>query len=231
MFFYHISTITIPWLLFKSQKISYDCLMTKKYKSFDWYFTRWGGNIAVCTVRLWLYFTRDTKYKIELTKPIDSREITIMASNHQTLLDPPAVFAALKFGDLLKISPVKFMTWHKYYNSIYKFPLYATGCYPSHGNGFTGVKGAVHFAKNGYRSFIFPEGKRTRPNNRGDAYPGVSEILSQVPGARLILVHLDWEKRKSLMSRPKLLIHFFDASDNLDRANPNEIMNAIYNSN
>lgn len=202
--------------------------MVKKYKSFDWYFTRWGGNIAVCFIRLWASIARSTDYRIELDRPIDPKEVTVMASNHQTLLDPPAVFAALKFSDLLKISPVKFMTWHKYYNSKYKFPLYATGCYPSHGDGLTGVKGAVHFAKNGYRSFIFPEGKRTNPNNRGGAYYGVSEVLNQLPEARLILVHLDWEKRKKLLSRPKLLVHYIDAPENLDRSDPNKIMDVIY---
>ncbi len=197
---------------------------------FDWHYTRWGGIIAVRSIKLWAFFARKTDYRIELDRPINPDEAIVMASNHQTLLDPPAVFAALKFRDLLKISPVKFMTWHKYYNSKYKLPLYTTGCYPSHGEGLTGVRGAVHFAQNGYRSFIFPEGKRTYQNNRGDAYPGISEILAKLPDARLILVHIDWEKRTSLFSRPKLLVHFFDAPINLDKSNPNAIMDAIYNS-
>lgn len=202
--------------------------MKKGYKSLDWYFTRWGGNFAVCLIRLWAFIARTTDYQIKLSRPINPSEITVMASNHQTLLDPPAVFAALKFKDLLKISPVKFMTWHKYYNSKYKFPLYATGCYPSHGPGLTGIKGGVYFAKNGYRSFIFPEGKRTKPEKRDKAFPGICEILKELPESRLILVHLDWEKRNKLLSRPKLMIHYEDASESLDRTNPDAIMDAIY---
>ena len=120
------------------------------------------------------------------------------------------------------------MTWHKYYHSIYKFPLYATGCFPSHGPGLTGAKGAVYYAQNGYRSFIFPEGKRTKPDNRGAAYPGISQILHSLPDARLILVHLDWEPRLKLFSRPKLFIHYEDAPKNLDKSNPDAIMDAIY---
>lgn len=197
--------------------------------NFDWHYTRWGGIISVRFIKLWAFFARKTDYRIDLSRPLNSQDITVMASNHQTLMDPPAIFAALKFRDLLKISPVKFMTWHKYYNSVYKLALYTTGCYPSHGAGMTGVQGAVYYAKNGYRSFIFPEGKRTNPQNRGDAYRGISEILSQLPEARLILVHLDWEKRTKLFSRPKLLVHFFDAPDDLDKNNPNKIMDAIYN--
>lgn len=209
-------------------KIRYDVFVTKKKHSFDWFFTRWGGNTAVCLIRFWAFFHRTTDYRIELSRPINPDEITVMASNHQTLLDPPAVFAALTFKNLLKISPVKFMTWHKYYNSVYKFPLYATGCFPSHGPGLTGVKGAVHFAQNSYRAFIFPEGKRTRPDKRNPAYPGISQILAQLPEARLILVHIDWEVRTTFWSRPKLLVHYVDAPEKLDRTNPDAIMNAIY---
>lgn len=197
-------------------------------KNIEWHYIRWGGIIAVRIIRIWARIFRKTDYHIKLDRPINPLEITVLASNHQSLLDPPIIFSALSMSDLLKMSPVKFMTWHKYYNSIYKLPLYTTGCFPSHGDGKTGVGGAVFFAKNGYRSFIFPEGKRTDPNNRGKIYPGISQILKELPDSRLILVHLDWEIRSSLFSRPKLMVHYSDAPQNLDRTNPESIMDAIY---
>lgn len=206
--------------------------MTKNRTSiskFDWYYTRWGGIMAVCLIKFWARIFRSPAYTVELNRPIDPHEATIIVSNHQTLLDPPAVFSALKYRDLLHFSPVKFMTWHKYYNSVFKLPLYTTGCYPSHGDGLTGVKGAVYFAQHNYRSFIFPEGKRTRPGNRGKAYPGISEILNELPDARLILVHLDWQNRNKLLSRPDLLVHFSDAPKDLNLNSPEAIMDAIYN--
>lgn len=203
--------------------------MKKTKNSFDWHYTRWGGITAVIIIKIWLRIFRKTDYIFNIKEPINDKQPTVIASNHQSLLDPPAVFAALKFNDLIKMSPVKFMTWHKYYNSIFKLPLYTTGCYPTHGEGLTGVKGGIHYAKNGYRSFVFPEGKRTNPNNRGKAYPGISQILENLPNARLILVYIDWEPKRTMFSRPKLVVHYVDAPKNLDRSNPEAIMDAIYN--
>lgn len=194
----------------------------------DWHYTRIFGIVSVRLIKIWLRIHRSPEYRIELDRPIDPSEVTVIAANHQTLLDPPAIFAALKIHELLKISPVKFMTWHKYYNSVWKLPLYSTGCFPSHGEGLTGVKGAIHYAQSGYRSFLFPEGKRTNPENRGSAYPGISQVLDQLPKARLILAQLDWERRTAFWSKPKVLIHFFDAPDNLNRSDPNAIMDEIY---
>ena len=202
----------------------------KLMKKVEWVYIRWGGIFSVQLIKFWTKIHRSTQYDIQLSRPIDKHEVTIIASNHQTLLDPPAVFSALSFSKLRDISPVKFMTWHKYYNSIYKLPLYTTGCFPSHGNGLTGVDGAVYFAKNNYRSFIFPEGKRTDKNDRKKVYDGIVEVLKQQPEARLILVYIDWEKRLKFFSRPPLVIKFFDAPVHVDKTNSTSIMNAIYGS-
>jgi|GEM_PF-4097789 1-acyl-sn-glycerol-3-phosphate acyltransferase len=194
----------------------------------DWHYTRWGGIISVRIIKFWIKLHRTPIYSVDLKRPINPNEPTVLASNHQTLLDPPAIFAALPFRTLLTVAPVKFMTYHKYYHSKYKLPLYTTGCYPSHGEGLTGVTGAVYFARHGYRSFIFPEGKRTKITQRGPAYEGISKILQELPEARLILVRLDWHKRKSFFSRPILEVSFFDAPDKLDISNPDKIMDVIY---
>ncbi len=194
----------------------------------DWHYTRFGGILAVRAVKIWARLHRRPTYDIRLSRPIDKTEPTVIVSNHQTLLDPPGIFAALPFQTLYAISPVKFMTWHKYYHSKFKFPLYSTGCYPSHGGGLTGVKGAVYFAQHGYRSFIFPEGKRTREGHRQPAYDGIVKILDELPEARLILAHINWEERRKLLSRPKLFVGFYEAPEKLDRSNADAIMDAVY---
>lgn len=196
--------------------------------SFDWHYTRWFGIITVRTIKLWMHLARKCEFSVDFDRSINKEEPTIIAANHQTLLDPPGVFSAMSFRQLLSVSPVKFMTWHKYYNGKFKFPLYSTGCYPSHGEGLTGVEAAVHYAQNGYRSFIFPEGKRTKPDNRGEAYDGISKILKELPEARLLLCHLDWQPRKRLFSRPKVRIIWKEAPSSLDRNNANAIMEAVY---
>lgn len=193
-----------------------------------WYYLRIGGIFSVRAVKVWAKIHRKPVYDIRLKRLIDSKEPTVLVSNHQTMLDPPGVFAALPFDTLLTISPVKFMTWHKYYNSKYKLPLYTTGCFPSHGDGLTGVEGAVYFANNGYRTFIFPEGKRIKDGVRTPAYDGVVKVLERLPEARLILVHIDWEPRKNFFSRPSLSVTFSDAPDSLNRSSADAIMDAIY---
>ncbi len=200
----------------------------QKVSRLDWHYTRWGGVAAVLLIKIWIKIHRKPHYFVNLIRPIDQNEPTIIASNHQSLLDPPSIFSAFSFGALIKISPVKFMTYHKYYNSKYKPPLYTTGCFPTHGQGHTGVPGAVYFARNGYRSFVFPEGKRIKNNQRTPAYEGIVKILSEIPEARLILVHLDWDKRSSFFSRPDFSVIIHDASKDVDRSNADSIMDAIY---
>jgi 1-acyl-sn-glycerol-3-phosphate acyltransferase len=193
----------------------------------DYYYVTFGGIVAVRLIKIWSKIHRKPNYIIEIDD-FDTSKETVMASNHQSLLDPPAIFASLKLKELVKLAPVKFMTYHKYYNSIFKLPLYTTGCYPSHGPGHTGVDGGVFFAENGYRSFVFPEGKRTKLGDEYKSYPGISSILEKIPDARLLLVFINWEKRKSFWSRPGLTVVIFEAPDSVDRSDPYAIMRAIY---
>jgi 1-acyl-sn-glycerol-3-phosphate acyltransferase len=172
---------------------------------------------------------RKTEFIVSLNRPANSGEPTVIAANHQTMLDPPVVFSCLSLPDLWRMSPVKFMTWHKHYNSFYKLPLYTTGCYPSHGNGLVGTQAAIHYANNGYRSFVFPEGKRIKNGNRTKPYNGISTILRELDSPRLILARIKWEKRQKFFSRPKLYVHMFEAPASLEPLQLDIIMDAIYN--
>jgi len=165
---------------------------------------------------------------VSLNRPIDGSEATVIAANHQTMFDPPAVFSCLSLPDLWRMSPAKFMTWHTYYNGRFKLPLYTTGCYSSHGDGLVGTDAAIHYANNGYRSFIFPEGKRIKNNKRTTPYNGISTVLGGLDSPRLILAHITWENRQKFFSRPKLSVRMFDAPDSVDHSRPDTIMDAIY---
>lgn len=205
--------------------------MTKqrtKKNYIDYYFVRFGGITAVLCVKTYLFLTHKRNYRINLESGINNDEPTIIISNHQRLLDSPAIFSALSLKRLYQFSPVKFMTWRRIYNSVAKPILYTTGCYSTHGKGKTGVFGAVTFASQGYRSFIYPEGKRQKNNTRTKAYGGIVEILEQLPNARIILVNINWTKKQSFLARNKLEVHMFEAPDNLKKSDPNAIMDAIY---
>lgn len=204
-------------------------LMHKYKKVFDWYYTRYGGYIAVKIFWLWSKIFRKTKYIINVKQPINKDETVIFASNHMNHLDPPAIFSSFKHRPLFAMSPVKFMTTTRYYNSVFKPLLYTTGCYPHKGPGLSGVHGSIIFAAEGYRVFIFPEGKLNRSNSFTHAYDGIVRILDKLPDARLILVHIQWEKRTKLFSRPSLTINISDAPDSVDRTDSSKIMHAIYN--
>jgi 1-acyl-sn-glycerol-3-phosphate acyltransferase len=205
--------------------------MTKqiaKKNYIDYYAVRFGGITAVLLVRLYLFITHSRTNNIELDRKIDKNEPTVIISNHQRLLDSPAIFSAVSLKTLYQFSPVKFMTWRRIYNSVAKPILYLTGCYSTHGEGKTGVYGAVTFARQGYRSFIYPEGKRQKDNKRTKAYRGIIDILEELPEARIILVNINWTKKQSRVSRNKLSVHMFEAPNNLDKTNPDAIMDAIY---
>jgi 1-acyl-sn-glycerol-3-phosphate acyltransferase len=199
----------------------------EKKNFLDFYTVRYGGIIAVLIIRLYLFITHSRINTVNLERKIDKTEPTVIISNHQRLLDSPAIFSAVNLKTLYQFSPVKFMTWRRIYNSVAKPILYLTGCYSTHGEGKTGVYGAVTFARQGYRSFIYPEGKRQK-GERTKAYKGVVEVLNELPDARVILVYINWTNRKGLFTRNLLKVHIFEAPKDLDKTNPDAIMDAIY---
>lgn len=199
-----------------------------KPKFYEWHLIRFGGMLTVRMLWLWAKIFRTTNYRLDLSRPLDHKSPTVYASNHQTMLDSPAVFTALSVLQLHKAAPVKFMTWHKYYNTKYKPLLWLTGCYSSHGDGLTGLDAATEYALQGYGSFMYPEGKRTRPGTRNPAYPGISRLMERLPSARLVLVHIEWEPRSKRFSKPKLSVSMRDAPSTLDVYDPEAIMDAIY---
>jgi len=154
----------------------------------------------------------------------------VIAGNHQSMIDPFAIFALLPFAQRARVLPLKFMTVPKIYHTWYLRPFcYLLGCYPAHireRNHHTyGVEGTIKLLNYGYNICIFPEGTRTLQKD-SDPKPGVVRILQAHPEATLILVHLEW--RIAQNGKRHLHMSVAPAPADLDKTDPKAIMNAIY---
>lgn len=200
---------------------------TIKLRSYDHFLVRWGGICAVLLFRIFSLPFKKIVFDNKLKTPISPNQKIVMVANHQKRLDPPAIFAKMRFKELYSYSPVKFLTWHRYYNSFLKPILYITGCFSTHHNAISGIDGSVYLIQHNYRVFIFPEGKRTI---QAESNPrmGIVHILTRVPETRLILVRINWEPRTSWRKRPRITVCFADPPENLDKTDPQKIMAAVY---
>jgi hypothetical protein len=86
----------------------------------------------------------------------------LFVANHVHHLDPPAIFSSLPLPLLFQTAPIKFLSWWRYFWSPLLPIQLLTGCFPTHGPGHSGIDGMVYYATHGYRTFIFPHGKREK---------------------------------------------------------------------
>ncbi len=154
----------------------------------------------------------------------------IIIGNHQSLLDPFAIFTTLSFNRRAKLLPLKFMTNPKIYHRWFLKPfMFALGCYPAHikyhKHHTYGVDGTIKLLNYGYNICMFPEGTRTTRAN-SNPKSGIVRILREFPDAKLVLAHLEW----LALGRGKkhLKINFGLASDDLQTDDAKAIMEAIY---
>jgi len=181
-----------------------------------------------CRVLLWAW--GGYTLTAHLPKTLDRNQRYIIASNHQSRLDPFAVFALLDTRRRRRLLPVKSMTWvNIYYSPLVRPFAYVLGCFPSHHKEHSrvpfGLDASVHFLREGYNIYIAPEGSRTLRKD-SDPKSGVSKMLAAFPEANLVLVHLEWRVHSKW--RRHLTITVAEAPANLDKSNPKAIMDAIY---
>lgn len=165
----------------------------------------------------------ETRLNLQLLKG----QPVVFAANHTYRLDPPAIFSTLSNRDLISCSKMKFMTGKKIYYSMLPI-LYLTGCYPTKWAKHAGVKGSIYYLKQGYKVFIFPEGRLNPGRKKNIAHNGISRILSGLESPRLILVRAKWTKGDSLFCRYSLHTIFSEVDANIDIDDPKQIMDAIY---
>ena len=101
----------------------------------------------------------------------------VIIANHQSKLDPFLICSALPFKTFAKLTPIFFMTAHKYLDANWKrLLLYPLGCYPVYDSKKKNVAILLHTIEliaQGRTVFAFPEGKITDKKEkpkRGIAY-------------------------------------------------------------
>jgi len=154
----------------------------------------------------------------------------VIAGNHQSMLDPFAIFALLPLRQRMRLLPLKFMTAPKIYHAWYAKPFcYLLGCYPAHirdrSHHTYGVEGTIKLLNYGYNICIFPEGTRTLQKD-SDPKMGVVKILESHSEAKLLLAHLEWTFTKKGKKHLSLVVA--PAPKSLNKTDPKAIMRAIY---
>lgn len=161
---------------------------------------------------------------------LDRKTRYVIIGNHQSLLDPFAIFTTLSISRRAELLPLKFMTNPSIYHRWFLKPFaFALGCYPAHIKQYNyhtyGVEGTIKLLKYGYNICIFPEGTRTTQAN-SNPKSGIVRILHDFPDAKLILAHLEWESLER--GKKHLKINFAFASEKLQASDAKTIMEAIY---
>ncbi len=154
----------------------------------------------------------------------------IIASNHQSRLDPFVVFSLLPTKYRRVLLPVKSMTWAIIYYAPFVRPFaWLLGCFPSHSHGHPnklfGLEASLTLLNQGFNIYIAPEGSRTLRKD-SDPKQGISRMLAASPDTKLLLVHLEW--RVYSKWRRHLTMTIAEAPKDLDVSNPKTIMDAIY---
>ena len=150
------------------------------------------------------YLRAATSITTERSFSFSPKERYLFTANHQSRLDPFAVFASFTYREMRAISPTRFMTAGGIYYSFLYPLLVACGCYPTRkkrSRTYDAVSQSIYYLEHKQNVFIFPEGRRTL---QADSQPrsGVKRIHDNT-GVPLtpILIHLEWNidgKRRSL---------------------------------
>ena len=122
----------------------------------------------------------------------------VIASNHQSNLDPFMILGALPLNILMKLAPVKSMSHRNLFEHLpVRVMLRSFGGFPT-----KEIKGLNYGLPFSFETLIdhgtiaiFPEGTRVKPGEKVEAKRGVAELASQ-PDTEVILCHLIWNKGK-----------------------------------
>jgi 1-acyl-sn-glycerol-3-phosphate acyltransferase len=119
----------------------------------------------------------------------------ILASNHQSGIDPFIIGKAIPPRLWPKIGSFRFLAQPKLFSSPFvRWPLRAVGGFSSHPYRDLpyGIAAAREYLIHGYSVVIFPEGSRSLPGQRA-ARRGVG-VLGEDPRVRVIPVRIQWRR-------------------------------------
>lgn len=182
--------------------------------------------IAARVCRIYMQLAGGVDLKLSLT--LDPHVSYVFVSNHQSQLDPFAVFGALSLRDNIYAAPVRFMTAKTIYYSFLRPVLKSMGCYPTKGSREQIIAESVGYLCDGYNVFIFPEGKRTLQST-SQPRPGVGDLIRQASlkmDVTMVLVHIEWQRKR--FGRRHATISIAPATNDLYQKEATEIMKALY---
>lgn len=165
-------------------------------------------------------------YAVENAVNFNGSKQYFFVANHQSRIDPFAVFGVLSLHDNFHIAPVRFMTARAIYKSILQPLLWLHGCYPTDRDREKVIRQSVSFVNEGYNLFMFPEGQRTL-QSESDAKPGVRLILDAIaPEVAVVLTHIEWQRVGRW--RRHVRIRLAEATTEERDGSPKQLMDAVY---
>lgn len=188
------------------------------------------SNFQIAMTMLFKFITRP-RITTRLTSyvQLDADSRYLFASNHQSILDPFAVFWNLPIGQILNISPIRFLTAKTVYRTPMLPLLRAMGCYPTRGSRQEIIDESLGYMRDGYNVCFFPEGKRTTQAN-SQPRPGVSDMIkrssSEFDDIKMILIHIEWSHTGFWRRHAEVSIA--EAPKELHKKDATDIMAAIY---
>lgn len=180
------------------------------YFPFRLFFGPWYGNITV----------------LATSSEMHSGYSYIIASNHQSRVDPFMIMGAIPLRFWPKISTVHFMTANIFFTFLpLRLFLQGFGCFPvkQRGNGLFGLDFARSVLKRHESVFIFPEGKRTQ----ADLLPAKHGVegLARIDKTLILPVHIKWNVQGQFRRNADITIGKpFDGSS----MSAQEILDACY---
>jgi 1-acyl-sn-glycerol-3-phosphate acyltransferase len=156
--------------------------------------------------RIYLFLTFSVR-KVRLhDSRISNQYGYIVASNHQSKLDPFIMFGAMPLRTYLKLTPVRFMAHREFFKvPFYRFFLESWGVFPNKevaGLEY-GLPLSAKILANKGTIVIFPEGTRVVNGSYVEPKRGVAVMASE-PDVRLILCHIQW--RKGIIPRVSVVV-------------------------
>lgn len=183
----------------------------------------------IAAARLCRLYLRYGSFDIKNDIVFDPHRRYLFVANHQSQLDPFAVFGVLELTDNLTVAPVRFLTAKTVYFTPMLPLLKLFGCYPTRGARAQIIEESVDYLRRGYNVFIFPEGKRTLQAT-SEPRRGVSDLISSASAEfediAMILVHIEWKRGR--FGRRHVSISLTEAPAQLHNKDAVTIMNTLY---
>lgn len=123
----------------------------------------------------------------------------IIVANHRRAIDSALILATLPLSTYRTLLPIRFFTANLYlrywWQRCFLFPLGSFRAYSTEGK-ISGVKGGLELSDREQSLFIFPEGKRVKPNSKVKPKIGIA-YLAQRRDFTILPVYINYIENSS----------------------------------